>query len=75
MNVNLQENGKCSWRARPGHRRAVRCIETGKVYSSVKEAANDIRGNSSSLSAMLIGHLKSYKGLHFEYVKSSKIDV
>lgn len=55
-------------RARPNHKSAVRCIETGKVYSSIKEAAEDIGGNPTGISAMLCGHLKSYKGLHFEFV-------
>lgn len=55
-------------RARPNHKSAVRCLETGKVYPSIKEAAIDICGNPTGISAMLTGHLKSYKGLHFEYV-------
>lgn len=55
-------------RARPNHKSAVKCIETGKIYSSIKEAAYDIGGNPTGISSMLSGHLKSYKGLHFEYV-------
>lgn len=60
-------------RARPNHQSAVRCVETGKVYSSIKEAAKDISGNPTGISAMLTGHLKSYKGLHFEYVNVFKL--
>ena len=60
-------------RARPNHRSAVRCVETGKVYKSIKEAAYDISGNPTGISAMLTGHLKSYKGLHFEYVNIYKL--
>ena len=55
-------------RSRPNHKSAVKCIETGKIYSSIKEAAYDIGGNPTGISSMLSGHLKSYKGLHFEYV-------
>jgi putative heme iron utilization protein len=60
-------------RARPNHKSAVRCVETGKVYKSIKEAAIDISGNPTGISAMLTGHLKSYKGLHFEYVNIFKL--
>lgn len=60
-------------RARPNHKSAVRCIETGKVYSSITEAAQDINGNPTGISAMLGGHLKTYKGFRFEYVNIYKL--
>lgn len=60
-------------RARPNHKSAVKCVETGKIYSSIKEAAEDIGGNPTGISSMLCGHLKSYKGLHFEYVNIFKL--
>ena len=60
-------------RARPNHKSAVRCIDTGKIYSSIQEAADDINGKPTGISAMLCGHLKTYKGLRFEYVNVFKL--
>lgn len=46
----------------------IRCIETGKVYDSIKDCANDIHVSPSYISLSLVGHRK-IRGLHFERVR------
>ena len=47
---------------------AVRCIETGQVYPSIRSAAAAIGRHFSSLSACLRGQTPRCAGLHWEYV-------
>ncbi len=47
------------------HRRIVRCIETGKTYPSVKEAAKAVGVHQAYMSAHLNGHVGAVKKLHF----------
>ena len=49
-------------------RRPVRCIETGIVYPSIKQASRELNINASGISNVLSGRIKSTKGLHWEYV-------
>lgn len=46
----------------------IRCIETGKVYDSIKDCANDIHVSPSYVSLSLGGRRK-IRGLHFERVR------
>lgn len=45
----------------------VKCLETNKTFSSIKEAAAFYGGDKSSLTKHLKGKLKSFKHLHFIY--------
>lgn len=49
--------------------RAIRCIETGKVYKSVLDAANDLCIHESSIRQVCNGQRKSAGGYHFENAK------
>ena len=53
----------------PNHK-AIRCLETGKVYQTCKSAAEDLQISSSHLSDHLRGrkYYDSVGGYHFEYV-------
>ena len=50
--------------------RKVRCVETGVIYDSLKDAASSVNGASSNLCNMLNGNNRSkrFGGFHWEYV-------
>ena len=52
-----------------GKVRKVRCIETGEVYNSCKEAERKLGLSESAVSKVLRGVSKTSKGYHFEYVE------
>ena len=57
------------WRGKMAHnRRKIMCIETGKEYPSLKDAAEELKLNISNLCSALRGQLKSTGGLHFKYI-------
>lgn len=45
----------------------IRIIETGEVYSSIRECARSIGGNHQHVIDCLAGRARSHKGYHFEY--------
>ena len=49
--------------------RKVRVIETGEIYSSVRECARNTGGNSRHICDCLNGRLKKHNGLHYEDVE------
>lgn len=49
--------------------KSVKCVETGKVYGTVKEAAEDIGCHPSKISAVLHGDRKHIKQLHFMFTE------
>lgn len=49
-------------------KRKIRCIETGKVFPSIREAARWLNYPHSDIVVHLQGKSKHCKGLHFEYV-------
>ena len=46
----------------------VLCVETGKVYDSVKECAEAIDGKEFSIYNVCRGQNKTYKKMHFKYI-------
>lgn len=46
----------------------VLCVETGKVYDSVKECAEAIDGKEFSVYNVCRGQNKTYKKMHFKYI-------
>ena len=53
----------------PGqNKRAIKCLETGKVYSSILEAEKDLGINNSWINAICHGKKKSAHGMHFEFI-------
>lgn len=49
----------------------VRCIETGEVYNSVREAGRAIGADVSLISKVVSGKLQSAKGFHFVAVEEN----
>ena len=49
--------------------RKIRCIETGEVYNSYREASKAVGISHSSIRLVVIGKKESIKGLHFEAVE------
>lgn len=45
----------------------VICIETGKIYHSISEAARELHITPAIISAIAKGEYKSYHKLHFKY--------
>ena len=52
--------------------RKVRCIETGEVYNSYREAGKAIGVSMSSVRLVALGKQESTKGFHFEFVEEEK---
>jgi hypothetical protein len=50
-------------------RKEVRCLETGKKYASITEAAQDIGSSVGNLSMVLSGRRKTVKKLHFTFLE------
>ena len=55
-----------------GKVRKVRCIETGEVYNSYREAGKAIGVSMSSVRLVALGKQESTKGFHFEFVEEEK---
>lgn len=45
----------------------IKCVETGKIYNSIKEAADDVGGDNSSIGKTLKGRNKTSYGYHWVY--------
>lgn len=52
--------------------KAIKCIETGKTYISIAEAARKTSINMKTISGNLTGRTKSVKGMHFEYLSEEE---
>ena len=52
----------------------VRCIETGRVYSSIRECSRDMNISQPVLSSYLAYPVGTVKGYHFEKIKNSEIE-
>ena len=72
---NLTDGGegstgrKCSEKVRTNHyKRAVRCIDTNEVFSSVKDAAEHLKISTNSICKVCHGIAIRAGGLKFEYV-------
>lgn len=58
-NGYVKDNSKC--------RKMVICLETNKIYESVKEAALDNNIGPTNVSGVVTGRYKTTHGLHFQY--------
>ena len=63
------ENMNHSYYVLRNHVKAVRCVETGIVYPSIKEAARQTGIYHTAISMCCDGRYKQTHGLHFEYEK------
>lgn len=69
---NFKHSEKAKQRMSIVHSKTVRCIETGVVFSSVREAAEKMDLHSTTICQQIKGRVKHTGGFHFEYVKESK---
>ena len=51
-------------------KRAVRCIETGIVYESIKASALAVNGHKTGIAHASNGKIKTYKGYHWEKTRA-----
>lgn len=49
-----------------GHYKKIQCIETGKIYNSIKEASIETNVNYSTLASAVKGRLKTCGGYHWK---------
>lgn len=54
-----------------GKARKIRCVETGEVFASYREAGKAIGVNYTPIRRVVLGEKKSVKGLHFEFVEEN----
>ncbi len=54
--------------------RAVKIVETGKVYPSGAECARQINGIQGNIALCLTGKRNTHRGYHFEYLDGDGID-
>lgn len=52
-------------------KKSVVCVETHKVYNSIRKASKDLKINASTISAICKGEYDHYKGLHFKYLEEA----
>lgn len=62
-NINMKNNN---------YNKAIKCIETGKTYISIAEAAREMNCSSCNIVSMLKGRQKVAKGYHFEYLSEEE---
>ena len=55
-------------RGKTANCKKIRCIETGKIFNSINEAARFINRSQSGLVSCLKGRSKTSGGYHWEYV-------
>ena len=53
--------------------RAIKCLQTQKIYPSIAEAARQLKLNTSSVVLVCQGKYKQYKGLQFEYIDNKEM--
>jgi group I intron endonuclease len=53
-------------------KKPIRCVETGVIFPSIKEAGEAIGTDPTNIVNTLAGRQKTTKGLHFEYINPRK---
>ena len=70
--IGKANKGKQGWPGDTNPRaRAIQCIETGVVFSTIKEAAASIARNSTTILSQLSGKSKTAGGFTWKYVNSN----
>ena len=54
--------------------RVDKCIETGNIYISAKEAARELNIDDGCIGRCCRGKLKTYKGLHWAYPTEEELN-
>lgn len=52
-----------------GNSSKVRCIELGKVFDTIKEAAEYVKTSRQNITGVCTGRQKTAAGYHWEYIK------
>lgn len=70
MNNNVENLEWCSveYNVRYTCNKLVRCIETGQIFNSLKEAAASVNRKSSTMCSHLKGYTQHCGGYHWQYV-------
>lgn len=63
----LMSKAKANWTT-PWFNKAIKCIDTNKIYQSCTDACKDLSLDASHLSKVLTGKRQSTGGLRFEYL-------
>lgn len=66
--ISESKRGKYTMSDNP-RAKCVRCVETGKVYSCMKEATAELGINNHNISSVCKGKLKTAGGFHWEYAE------
>lgn len=68
--INIQNEANINAEGKLNSRKCkpVICIETGEVFSSVMDAAENFGGSAQNLSTHLTGKRRSFAGKHFVYL-------
>lgn len=69
--ISHSDNMRKACKGYDGKPKPVICIETGKVYKTIKEANRELHIPEAVVSAIVRGEFPAYRGLHFEYYKES----
>lgn len=70
--VTPEENSRLASETGLYRTKPIQIVETGKVYKSIKECANDLNAHPSDISHVLSGKRESYKGLTFKYIPETR---
>ena len=69
INATDENIEKTLFNAQNNHYRKVMCVETGKVYNTIAEAANNVGANATDISACCLGKTKSVRLCHWLYLE------
>lgn len=67
------EYGTRAERSGVGIKKPVRCVETGEIFDSIKDAGAAINRLPDGISKVLAGKHKTCGGYHWEFVKEDEL--
>ena len=70
----VEKRNSTTKRVGAGTSKPVKCIETGQIFKSGKEAAETMGLDASHISKVCRGKAKSHKGYHFEFVEEAVVN-
>ena len=73
--VTAEQNSTLASEAGLYKTQAVRIVETGEIFKSVKECAKALGHHPSDISHYISGRYKDLRGLHFEYVDDEDSEI
>lgn len=62
-------HGTRTERQAKGHYKKIKCIETGQIFDSIKQASEKTGCDRSAIAKVCKGKMEKVKGLHFKYVE------